>query len=160
MLPKRPFANYYGIAFILYELSTPLLNIHWFLDKCNMTGSRAQLLNGIALLIAFFSCRLVWGTYQSASIYIDIWRLARTPHHQGLLSKQGISSITKGLSSEHSEVMRFAGDRVLPPWLTVVYLGSNTLLAFLNFYWFGKMIQAGQKRFPAKPTYGHKLAKE
>ncbi|PQE26753.1 DUF887 domain-containing protein [Rutstroemia sp. NJR-2017a BVV2] len=27
---QRPFANYYGLNFVLYELSTPFLNIHWF----------------------------------------------------------------------------------------------------------------------------------
>ncbi|PFH55466.1 hypothetical protein XA68_18265 [Ophiocordyceps unilateralis] len=42
----RPFVNYYGCVFILWELSTPFLNIHWFLDKTNRTGSRAQLYNG------------------------------------------------------------------------------------------------------------------
>ena len=28
-----PFTFYYGAVFILFELSTPFLNIHWFLDK-------------------------------------------------------------------------------------------------------------------------------
>ncbi|KAK3172663.1 hypothetical protein OEA41_005987 [Lepraria neglecta] len=69
----HPFANYYGIAFVLYELSTPFLNFHWFFDKCNMNGSRIQLYNGILLLIAFFGCRLAWGTYQTVHIYRDIW---------------------------------------------------------------------------------------
>jgi TLC domain len=59
---KRPFANYYGLNFVLYELSTPFLNIHWFLDKLNVTGSRLQLYNGIALVVTFFACRVVWET--------------------------------------------------------------------------------------------------
>jgi hypothetical protein len=40
ILVNHPFANYYGLNFILYEISTPFLNIHWFFDKLNMTGSR------------------------------------------------------------------------------------------------------------------------
>ena len=55
---QRPFVNYYGCIFILWELSTPFLNIHWFLDKVNMTGSRAQLYNGYLLLFSFFSSQL------------------------------------------------------------------------------------------------------
>jgi hypothetical protein len=34
---QRPFLNYFAPTFILYELSSPFLNIHWFLDKVNMT---------------------------------------------------------------------------------------------------------------------------
>ncbi|KAG6830757.1 hypothetical protein H0H92_014838 [Tricholoma furcatifolium] len=41
--------------------STFFLNIHWFLDKTNRTGSKAQLVNGIFLLGSFFGVRLVYG---------------------------------------------------------------------------------------------------
>ncbi len=30
-----PFAFYFGGVFLMFELSTPFLNIHWFLDKVN-----------------------------------------------------------------------------------------------------------------------------
>ena len=47
--------------------------------------------------------------------------------------------------------MRFEGDRIVPIWLACTYLGSNIVLNTLNFYWFGKMIEAVKKRFqPAK----------
>lgn len=47
--------------------------------------------------------------------------------------------------------MRFAGVEYLPLWLAIVYLGSNLVLNTLNFFWFGKMIDAMRKRFvPAK----------
>jgi len=69
---QRPFANYYGISFILYELSTPFLNIHWFCDKLDLTVSKIQLYNGFALLATFFGSRLVWGTYQSVLTYQDV----------------------------------------------------------------------------------------
>ena len=39
-----------------------------------MTGSTIQFLNGIVLLLTFFSCRLVWGTYNSIVVFADVWR--------------------------------------------------------------------------------------
>lgn len=38
----------------------------------------------------------------------------------------------------------------LPMWLAILYLGSNTILNFLNIYWFSKMIQTVRSRF--QPT--------
>lgn len=115
---QRPFVNYYGLNFILYELSTPFLNIHWWLDRLEMTGSTFQLVNGIALLTTFGGSRLVWGTYQSYRMYHDIWRALQNP-----------------------------GELPVPSWLAVTYLASTTALSALNFYWFGKMIQTLAKRF-------------
>lgn len=83
-----------------------------------MTGSTAQLVNGIALLTSFGGSRLLWGTYQSARMYQDIWLAFKTP-----------------------------GGLPVPPWLAVAYVVSNTTLSVLNFYWFGKMVQALMKRF-------------
>ncbi|KZF25262.1 DUF887-domain-containing protein [Xylona heveae TC161] len=116
----RPFVNYYGPTFILYELSSPFLNFHWFFDKLNMTGSRPQLYNGILLLASFFCCRIIWGTYQSGRIFMDMFRAI---------------------------LMRFSGDMHLPLWLAVTYLSSNVVLNSLNYYWFNKMIDAVRKRF-------------
>ena len=43
--------------------------------------------------------------------------------------------------------MRFAAERDVPLWLALSYLGSNVVLNGLNWYWFGKMIEAIRKRF-------------
>lgn len=135
----RPFLNYYGCTFILYELSTPFLNIHWFFDKLNMTGSKAQLYNGLTLLFTFFSCRLVWGTIQSAFVYRDMWRAVFTAPTAEALS--------------NSEIMSFADGATIPLWLAVIYTASNLVLNTLNWHWFFKMIAAVKKRFePAKAT--------
>ena len=115
---KRPFVNYYGVNLILYELSTPFLNIHWFMDKTGLTGSRAQLINGIMLLATFGGSRLVWGSYQSIMMYRDIWAAYTQP-----------------------------GELPVPSWLALAYVTSNSILSALNFYWFSKMITAVQKRF-------------
>ncbi|KAL8664022.1 MAG: hypothetical protein Q9168_007992 [Polycauliona sp. 1 TL-2023] len=118
MMGFRPFVNYYGLNFILYELSTPFLNIHWWCDKVGMTGSTLQLVNGIALLTTFGGSRLIWGTYQNYQMYTDIWRAVQNP-----------------------------GELPVPAWLAIAYLASTTALSCLNFYWFGKMVQAVAKRF-------------
>ena len=83
-----------------------------------MTGSTAQLVNGIALITTFGTSRLVWGTYQTVQMYQDIWTAAERP-----------------------------GGLPVPPWLAVAYVVSNTTLSVLNFYWFGKMIVTLRKRF-------------
>ena len=136
-LLQRPFANYYGLAFVLYELSTPFLNFHWFLDKFGMTGSLAQLINGIALIISFGGCRLVWGIYQSVLIYSDIWHAMEVRDSV----KSGKIDLAKNSLETVAEVQS------LPLALAAVYLVGNTLLIFLNCYWFGKMIEALVKRF-------------
>lgn len=125
-----------------------------------MTGSSFQLYNGVALLVTFFGSRLVWGTYQSVRIYQDIWLILQV-HDVGSGGRKSWSSFGSVLPSRHqSEVMRFAGKEAIPPWLTLVYLGSNTLLTLLNFYWFWMMIGAVTKRFPASKRNDQKIAKE
>ena len=137
---------------MLYAVSTPFLNLHWYFDKCNMTGGKAQLVNGIALLATFFGSRLVWGTYQSVMVYRDI--LAVLQH-----SDDGLGSIA-GIGGESAGVMRFSGGKVLPLWLAYTYLGSNSLLTVLNFYWFWRMIETVTKRFRSPPDRKPKLASE
>jgi hypothetical protein len=79
---------------------------------------------------------LVWGTYQSIRVYQDVWAaLHHTPVGGNL----------------DDGIMRFAGEEYIPIWLGFTYLGSNVILNTLNFFWFGKMIDAVWKRFtPAK----------
>ncbi|KAH8593310.1 TLC domain-containing protein [Bisporella sp. PMI_857] len=152
----RPFVNYYGCTFILYELSSPFLNFHWFFDKLDMTGSKAQLYNGILLLVTFFCCRLVWGTYQSVRVYQDVWAML---HHQPAAASIHLDALNNGTGAAaeaaagksavpiHNDVMRFAGEEFFPLWLGWLYLGSNVVLNTLNFYWFGKMVETVRKRF-------------
>jgi hypothetical protein len=132
---------------VLYELSTPFLNVHWFLDKLGMTGSRTQLYNGIVLLATFFGCRLVWGVYQSVLIYNDVWRAwhAVTPFASGCA--------TFFAKTRLNTLLNVPLDcRVMPTWLGALYVGANTVLTMLNFYWFSKMIAAVTKRFKPPKT--------
>ncbi|TVY31739.1 putative TLC domain-containing protein [Lachnellula subtilissima] len=132
----RPVFNYYGCVFMLYELSTPFLNMHWFFDKLGMTGSKAQLYNGLALVSVFFSCRLVWGAYSSFNIYKDVWDALH------------ITNDTK--FDSRPEMMIHGQDRLLPWWLVVLYLGGHVTLQVLNVFWLGRMIAAIRKRFSPK----------
>ncbi|RVX73773.1 hypothetical protein B0A52_02663 [Exophiala mesophila] len=163
-----PFVNYYGPVFILYELSSPFLNIHWFCDKLNMTGSNLQWYNGMLLLGMFFCCRLLWGTYQSLRVYQDVWQtlhldtsapVYREVHGSAKMSifapRNGELCLgdTECLLNQ-SEVMKFAGGhtQAVPVWMAAVYLTCNLVLNSLNFYWFGKMIETVRKRFDGKPA--------
>ncbi|RSL70519.1 hypothetical protein CEP54_001663 [Fusarium duplospermum] len=129
----RPFLNYYACVFILWELSTPFLNVHWFMDKVGMTGTRAQLYNGLMLLFTFFSARLVYGTYMSFSVFQDVWA--------GINTHPNVEALA-------TQTMTFAHeDSTVPVWLGAAYLASNITLNSLNFYWFFMMIRAVRKRF-------------
>ncbi|KAF2657511.1 DUF887-domain-containing protein [Lophiostoma macrostomum CBS 122681] len=154
----RPFGNYYGLSFVLYELSTPFLNIHWFCDKLNLTGSKLQLYNGIALLLTFFFCRLVWGTYQSIMIYSDIYKALTTTlaDEYGAIVDDG--KCQKNASGVGQGGVASCEMGPLPMWLVVIYLVGNTALSLLNFYWFMQMVRAVRKRFV--PHEGKQGARE
>ena len=154
-------------------MSTPFLNIHWFLDKVNMTGSRLQWYNGILLLLSFAGCRLLWGTYQSLRVYQDIWTAFQVPTTQSIasaISSQALKtdsavhdifvpkdgSVCLGDEScvaAQGEVLSYithAGH--IPWWLAAITLASNLVLNSLNFYWYGKMIKAVMSRFNDTPN--------
>ncbi|XXG99097.1 AMP deaminase [Hypoxylon texense] len=146
----RPFVNYYSTNFILWELSSPFLNIHWFFDKLGMTGSRAQLYNGLMLIFTFFSCRLVWGTYQSVLVARDVWAALRvTPKVLATLGPEEV--LNAAFPSQYAQTMQYVSQSTsVPLWLAAVYMGANLTLNSLNFYWFFKMIEAVRKRFDPK----------
>ncbi|KAL1835655.1 hypothetical protein VTJ49DRAFT_6265 [Mycothermus thermophilus] len=142
----RPYLNYYSPIFILYELSTPFLNIHWFFDKLNMTGTKPQLYNGIALLVTFFLCRLVWGTYQSAVVYVDMWHsIHRAPSAEYL--DAAFAAVSDPTDPDANPMFFSRNPTTVPVWLTGIYLASNLTLNSLNWFWFFKMIKAVSKRF-------------
>jgi len=120
----RPFLMYYGPAVLFFELSTPFLNVHWFLDKFRMTGSKFQLINGLILIITFFTCRIIWGWYITYQFTQDVYGAYKT----------------------HPEKT--------PLWLGVTYVVANLLLNSLNVYWFSKMIDSLRRRAEVKKNAG------
>ena len=142
---QRPFANYYGINFVLYELSTPFLNIHWFLDKSGLSGTKLQLVNGLLLIVCFFSCRILWGWYQSVNLYLDVWSI------------WGIDCSTK-VHLEEQDMERYC--RKVDVGLTLLFLTANTTLSCLNLYWFCLMVRAIQTRFRSGSVAYDQVEKE
>ncbi|PSK34273.1 hypothetical protein B9Z65_8599 [Elsinoe australis] len=149
----RPFVNYYATVFILYELSTPFNNIHWFLDKLQLTGSTYQWINGIILISTFFGCRLVWGNINSVFVFHDMW----TAYRSGKITTTPTiwpEGKAPGSLVDESDVFRFTVGRELPLWLAASYLGANIVLSGLNCFWILKMVDAIRKRFD--PPFGTK----
>ncbi|KAK8056738.1 hypothetical protein PG993_001965 [Apiospora rasikravindrae] len=145
----RPFVNYYSTTFILWELSTVFLNIHWFFDKLGLTGTKGQLYNGFALIFTFFCCRLVWGTYQSYQVSKDVYAAVTGQVSYVPTTSEVAQDLT--VPMRYESTMRFVTkDSHVPVWLAVIYLGANVTLNSLNFYWFFKMIDAVRKRFEPK----------
>lgn len=68
-LSLTPFLMYFGIRFLIFELSTIFLNLHWFMDKLNVKSPVLNAANSIALLFSFFGARIVFGLYESSVYY-------------------------------------------------------------------------------------------
>jgi hypothetical protein len=143
--------NYYAPVFVLYELSTPFLNIHWFCDKVNATGGKVQLINGVILLITFAGSRLVYGSYASFQVNYDMYKaiqLSKVLKDTPPLALSQFAKLATSPLDASAEVIRFGpANAHIPTWLWASYFVSNTILNLLNWFWFGKMIETIRKRF-------------
>ncbi|KAG0137930.1 hypothetical protein HOY82DRAFT_575813 [Tuber indicum] len=159
----RPFVNYWASVFVLFEISSPFLNIHWFCDKTGRTGSLIQLVNGFFLLTSFFCCRLIWGTWNAFLVFGDLHTLYNNPPAPVLPPSDDSLIHLDHLETDKIVAYLFAGKN-LPLWLIMVYLGSNAILNLLNYYWFYRMIQTVSARFtkdkPVKKEKKEKKEKE
>ncbi|ORY30386.1 TRAM/LAG1/CLN8 homology domain-containing protein, partial [Naematelia encephala] len=72
----RPFLAGFGPPFLLWELSTPFLNIHWFMDKLALSQSHPTLYlaNALVFMLVFFLARIVYGGYQSFLVIQVMWQ--------------------------------------------------------------------------------------
>lgn len=130
-----------------------------------MTGSKAQWYNGMLLLSTFFCCRLLWGTYQSIHVYIDMWKaLSHTwsvsasstssldPINisaQAFQRRDGTLCMDKECVRAQAQLDKYSSYTAggTPTWLVLTYVVSNIVLNILNYYWFSKMIETVLKRF-------------
>lgn len=71
----RPYAQPWIPSFLLFELSTPFVNVNWFASKlpAGTISNRTFLVNGILLLFTFFSVRILWGFYAVTLVARDMW---------------------------------------------------------------------------------------
>lgn len=113
----RPFLIRYQPHFILFELSTPFLNVNWFASHLpeGTIPFKYQKINGIFLLATFFSVRILWGFYQAFSVLSDLFLGA----------------------SDY--------ERVHPLWVSIGVCVSNLSLDTLNVYWFYKMVRLARR---------------
>lgn len=143
-----------------------------------MTGSKLQWYNGMMLLVVFFSCRLVWGTWQSVIVYGDMWHawkqsrsMTHSPFLDGVSTNAPVFQLGEGgalcaddsclrANAEISQFAHYFTDVSLPQWLPIVYVISNLILNSLNFYWFSQMIDAVLKRFRQQPAKNEAAPKE
>lgn len=112
----RPLLLYYSPHFILFELSTPFLNINWFASHLpeGTISFAVQKINGLFLLSTFFGVRIVWGFYQASRVAVDL--LATT-----------------------------GAERSYPLWSALGVLAANVSLDFLNVFWFYKMFKLAKR---------------
>ncbi|KAK5693006.1 hypothetical protein LTR97_010482 [Elasticomyces elasticus] len=166
-LGYRPFSYFYCPIFLLYELSSPFLNIHWFCDKLDLTGSSLQAINGGLLTTTFFLARICWGNYSSFNTFYDLWTAYNLPPHHFLATHNSKSAFAPSFpengwnylsiyhfSPEEQTTAFMTGNRSLPLWLPLVYLASNLILNALNIWWFYKMVATIRTRF--EPPWGTK----
>lgn len=74
-----PLLHWYGAVFLMFEASTPLLNVSWFCDKTGRKGGMVQLVAGLLLLVTFFGVRIFWGISMSVQFYKDFFRTNDLP---------------------------------------------------------------------------------
>jgi hypothetical protein len=67
-----PYAMYYGMAFLMFELSTPFVTGIWLLEKAELSGSALHTFAGVMLGVTFFLSRLVWGVWKSVEFWVSI----------------------------------------------------------------------------------------
>lgn len=114
-----PFVQRSGLWFLLWEASTPFLNMHWFLDKLGKTGSRLQLVNAAFLLASYVIVRLTLGVYFTGQLIFSLWN----PEDQRVQD--------------------------IPAMLRFFYSIGAPALTALNYFWFYKMVISVRKRFQA-----------
>lgn len=70
-----PFCLPWVPAFLLFELSTPFVNINWFASKmpAGFVSDTTVIVNGILLLVTFFTVRILWGFYAVIMVARDMF---------------------------------------------------------------------------------------
>lgn len=71
-----PFCQPWIPGFLLFEASTPFVNINWFASRLpkGTVNSKVVVINGILLMVTFFLVRIVWGFYSLALVATDMWK--------------------------------------------------------------------------------------
>lgn len=64
---------FYGCFYLTFEASTPFLNLHWMFEKLGYDNSHPlKAINGVLLVIAFFTSRILCGIGYSTVVWQDL----------------------------------------------------------------------------------------
>jgi len=130
-----PFLHYWGLYFLLYELSTPFLHLRWLSLQLGVHKTRPVLFGIIqyTFVVVFILVRIVLGTLASYQWWGQMIALLSGTYNGGV--------------APHSKFVVFA------------YLGANIVLNGLNWLWFAQIISTAMGRGGArKPKDKDKLA--
>lgn len=122
-----PFFQYWIPRFLMFELSSPFVNINWFISKLpkESVSLRFNAFNGICLLVTFFTVRIGWGFTAIALVIKQLYS-----------SWDKLSTLKKTIS------------------FIVVFLNLN--LDILNLFWFSKMVRIAKKMLFGSSTKAKK----
>lgn len=103
-----------GCAFMMWELSTPLLYVRWIMLKSGNADSKWMNHVNWAFMAAFMACRVIFGPIMSW----DFW----TATQQDLARED-------------------RGPEAIPKAVVYGYYAAMVILNGLNFYWFSTMVR-------------------
>ncbi|CDK25387.1 unnamed protein product [Kuraishia capsulata CBS 1993] len=72
LMTFMPFMQPHIPSFLIFELSTPFVNVNWYCSRLP-TGSvpnKLILINGLLLMISFFTVRILWGFYAAVNSFL------------------------------------------------------------------------------------------
>ncbi|CAR23109.1 Tda4p [Lachancea thermotolerans CBS 6340] len=127
VLALRPFCQSWVGKFLIFEASTPFVNINWFISQLSRTSSRPVVpmwfnaLNGLLLIGTFFVVRVLWGFTAIAILCAKLWEARK----------------------------------VLPTWIPTTVITLNLSLDALNLFWLSKMIKIAKKMASGSKQKGH-----
>ncbi|CAI1523126.1 hypothetical protein SEUBUCD646_0J03080 [Saccharomyces eubayanus] len=116
LLSLRPFCQPFIGRFLIYEASTPFVNMNWFIVQCNAKSKNSiplwfNVVNGFLLMAVFFLVRICWGTLASALLFKQMWNVRDE----------------------------------LPKVSAAIMMSLNIFMNFLNVLWFRKMLRLVKK---------------
>lgn len=125
LVPLMPVCQVWVPKFLVYEASTPFVNINWYIMQLTSSQPGSNLkpasvpmwfnaLNGICLMVVFFVIRIIWGNCAQMMYFYQMFKY----RHDMTNLKQNLCYV-----------------------LALVTLVLN----MLNFFWFFKMVKIAKK---------------
>lgn len=64
---------FYGYRFLVFEVSTIFVDLHWILEKLGFIQTPLQLVNDLLALVGYLVVRFGFGFYNSFLVLKDLW---------------------------------------------------------------------------------------